>query len=174
MKIGSKIPIATGSYQTGAATAVVSSLVNTQFPYTDVGVNIEMTPTVHFDRDVTLKIKIEVTSQSGSVTISGVTEPIISQRVVDQVIRLREGEASILGGIQDNQDTTSTDRHPRPEFDSHSQVHLRLQGSHHCRRRAGLPGGAARRSLAIPGAGESAHRRYRRRHLHRVAPRSGR
>jgi general secretion pathway protein D len=41
MKIGSKIPIATGSYQTGAATAVVSSLVNTQFQYQDVGVNIE-------------------------------------------------------------------------------------------------------------------------------------
>jgi general secretion pathway protein D len=108
MKIGSKIPIATGSYQTGAATAVVSSLVNTQFQYQDVGVNIEMTPTVHFDRDVTLKIKIEVTAQSGSVTISGVTEPIISQRTVDQVIRLREGEASILGGIQDKQDTQSS------------------------------------------------------------------
>ena len=104
MKIGSRIPIATGSYQTGAATAVVSSLVNTQFQYQDVGVNIEMTPTVHFDRDVTLKVKIEVTSQSGSVTISGVTEPILSQRVVDQVIRLREGEASILGGIQDNEE----------------------------------------------------------------------
>jgi len=107
MKIGSRIPIATGSYQTGAATAVVSSLVNTQFQYQDVGVNIEMTPTVHYDHDVTLKIKIEVTSQSGSVTISGVTEPILSQRVVDQVIRLREGEASILGGIQDKQDQTT-------------------------------------------------------------------
>jgi len=107
MKIGERIPIATGSYQTGAATAVVSSLVNTQFQYQDVGVNIEMTPTVHFDHDVTLKIKIEVTSQSGSVTISGVTEPILSQRVVDQVIRLREGEASILGGIQDKQDMVS-------------------------------------------------------------------
>ena len=104
MKIGSRIPIATGSYQTGAATAVVSSLVNTQFQYQDVGVNIEMTPTVHYDHDITLKIKIEVTSQSGSVTISGVTEPILSQRVVDQVIRLREGEASILGGIKDNQE----------------------------------------------------------------------
>jgi general secretion pathway protein D len=112
MKIGSKIPIATGSYQTGAATAMVSSLVNTQFQYQDVGVNIEMTPTVHFDRDITLKIKIEVTSQSGSVTISGVTEPIISQRVVDQVIRLREGEASILGGIQNKQDTTNTNGIP--------------------------------------------------------------
>ncbi len=107
MKIGSRIPIATGSYQTGAATAVVSSLVNTQFQYQDVGVNIEMTPTIHFDHDVTLKIKIEVTSHSSDVTISGVTEPSISQRVVDQVIRLREGEASILGGIQDNSDLQS-------------------------------------------------------------------
>ncbi len=107
MKIGERIPIATGSYQTGAATAVVSSLVNTQFQYQDVGVNIEMTPTVHYDHDVTLKIKIEVTSQSGSVTISGVTEPILSQRVVDQVIRLREGEASVLGGIQDKQEMVS-------------------------------------------------------------------
>jgi general secretion pathway protein D len=103
-KVGEKIPIATGSYQTGAATAVVSSLVNTQFQYQDVGVNIEMTPTVHYDHDITLKIKIDVSTQSGSVTISGVTEPILSQRVVDQVIRLREGEASILGGIQAKQD----------------------------------------------------------------------
>jgi len=107
LTIGEKIPIATGSYQTGAATALVSSLVNTQFQFEDVGVKIEMTPTVHYDHDVTLKIKIEVSSEAGSTTISGVTEPIIAQRVVDQVIRLREGEASILGGIQDKQDHTS-------------------------------------------------------------------
>ncbi len=107
LKIGSRIPVATGSFQTGAATAITSSLVNTQFQYQDVGVNIEMTPTVHFDHDVTLKLKIEVTSQSGSVTISGVTEPIISQRTDEQVIRLREGEASILGGILEKQDLVS-------------------------------------------------------------------
>ncbi len=103
LKIGSRIPIATGSYQTGASTALVSSLVNTQFQYQDVGVNIEVTPTVHFDRDITIKMKIEVTAQSGSVTISGVTEPIISQRVAEQTIRLREGEANILGGINESQ-----------------------------------------------------------------------
>jgi general secretion pathway protein D len=107
MKIGSKIPIATGSYQTGAATALVSSLVNTQFQYEDVGVDLEVTPSVHYDNDVTLKVKITVSAQSGQVTISGVTEPILSQRVIDQVIRLHEGEASILGGIQDNQDQQS-------------------------------------------------------------------
>jgi general secretion pathway protein D len=104
MKIGSRIPIATGSYQTGTSASLVSGLVNTQFQYQDVGVNIEMTPSVHYDHDVTLKIKIEVSAESGTETISGVTEPIISQRVVDQVIRLREGEASILGGIQNNQE----------------------------------------------------------------------
>ncbi len=108
MKIGSRIPIATGSFQSGVgAVAGVSPMAETQFQYQDVGVQIEMTPSVHYDHDVTLKIKIEVTAQSGSVTISGVTEPILSQRVVDQVIRLREGEASIMGGIQDKQEMVS-------------------------------------------------------------------
>ena len=107
MKIGSRIPIATGSYQTGAATALVSSLVNTQFQYLDVGVNIEVTPTVHFDNDVTLKIKIAVTSQSGSTTISGVTEPIIAQKTSEQVVRLHEGEANIISGIMNQQNQES-------------------------------------------------------------------
>ncbi len=128
MKIGSRIPIATGSYQTGAATALVSSLVNTQFQYQDVGVNIEMTPTIHYDHDVTLKIKIEVSAESGTETISGVTEPIISQRVVDQVIRLREGEASILGGIQNKQEQNNWSGIPGPELDSRPQIPLRLAG----------------------------------------------
>ncbi len=107
MKIGSRIPIATGSYQTGAATAITSSLVNTQFQYIDVGVNIELTPTVHFDHDVTLKMKIEVSSESGTSTISGVTEPILATKSTDGVIRLKEGEATILAGILNKQDIVS-------------------------------------------------------------------
>ncbi len=99
LKVGSKIPIATGSYQTGAATAVVSSLVNTQFQYQDVGVEIEITPTIHYDRDVTLKLKMAISQQSGTVNLSGINQPIFSQRIVDQTIRLKEGEASIMGGL---------------------------------------------------------------------------
>ena len=100
LKIGSKIPVATGSFNSGAATGVGTGLgVQTQFSYLDVGVNIDMTPTVHYDREVTLKMKIEVLSQNGTVTISGVSEPIIVQRSVDQVIQLKEGEPSILAGI---------------------------------------------------------------------------
>ncbi|HEY6848084.1 MAG TPA: cohesin domain-containing protein, partial [Terracidiphilus sp.] len=107
LTVGEKIPVATGSYQTGAATAVVSSLVNTQFQYQDVGVKVEMTPSIHYDNDITLKIRIEVSTDANSTTISGVTEPIIAQNIVDQVIRLREGEASILGGITEKMDTVS-------------------------------------------------------------------
>jgi general secretion pathway protein D len=81
LKVGQRIPVATGSYQTGAATAVVSSLVNTQFQYLDVGVEIEITPTVHFNGDVTLKTKIVTSEEQSPVSIGGITEPVISQRL---------------------------------------------------------------------------------------------
>ena len=111
LKIGQKIPVATGSYNAGVSTGVASIGVQTQFTYLDVGVNIDITPTVHYDREITLKTKVEVSQQNGSVTISGVTEPIIAQRVLDQVIQLREGEPSILAGIltkQDNKNVAGT------------------------------------------------------------------
>ena len=73
-----------------------------------MGINIEMTPTIHFDHDVTLKIKMEDSSEDGNVTISGVTEPIIAQKTSEQVIRLREGEASILSGMVNKTDIQSS------------------------------------------------------------------
>jgi general secretion pathway protein D len=109
LKIGSKIPVATGS---STSTITTTALATTQFTYLDVGVNIDMTPTVHYDREISLKMKIEVSSQNGSVTISGVTEPIISQRVIEQVIQLKEGEPSILAGILQKQDTRSVNGTP--------------------------------------------------------------
>jgi general secretion pathway protein D len=107
LKVGTRIPVATGSYQTGAATAVVSSLVNTQFTYLDVGVEIEITPIVHYNRDVTLKIKLVSSEESSSTNIGGITEPIISQRTSEQVVRLKEGEVNILGGFLQKQDLTT-------------------------------------------------------------------
>jgi general secretion pathway protein D len=105
LKIGERIPIATGSFSNGVGGSSLGGIgaVQTQFQYIDVGVNIDMKPTIHYDRDVTLKLKIEVSAEAGSTTISGVTEPIISQRTVDQVIRLREGEVNLLGGLLDKQ-----------------------------------------------------------------------
>ncbi len=105
LKIGSKIPVATGS---STSTLTTTALATTQFTYLDVGVNIDITPTVHYDREISLKLKIEISAQNGSVTIESVTEPIISQRVVEQVIQLKDGEPSILAGLLQQQDTKST------------------------------------------------------------------
>ena len=107
LKIGQKIPIATGSYNSGVSTGVASIGVQTQFTFLDVGVNIDITPTVHYDREVTLKTSVEVSQQNGEVTISNVTQPIIAQRVLNQVIQLRDGEPSILAGILTKQDNKS-------------------------------------------------------------------
>jgi len=112
LKIGSKIPIATGSYSAGTAITTASLGVQTQFTYLDVGVNIDLTPTVHYDGEVSLKLKVEVSAQNGSVTISSVTEPIISQRVADQVIQLKDGEPALLAGLVQVQDTKNTNGTP--------------------------------------------------------------
>jgi len=105
LKIGQKIPIATGSYST--ATSATTSAVQTQFQYIDVGVNVDMTPTIHNDRDVTMKLSVEVSSESGTSTIDGVVEPVISQEKVEQVIRLKDGEVSILAGLVQKEITRS-------------------------------------------------------------------
>jgi general secretion pathway protein D len=112
LKVGERIPVATGSYQTGAATAVVSSLVNTQFQYLDVGVEIEITPTVHFNGDVTLKTKIVTSEEQSPVMIGGISEPVISQRTAEQTVRLREGETNIMGGFLEKEDLKSVSGTP--------------------------------------------------------------
>jgi general secretion pathway protein D len=113
MKIGSKIPVATGSYSAGAATGITAGIgVQTQFTYLDVGVNIDMTPTIHLDREVTLKLSVEVSTESGSVTISGVTEPIIGQRSDKSTITLKDGEPCLLAGILSKQDNYSNSGTP--------------------------------------------------------------
>jgi general secretion pathway protein D len=98
LKIGERIPIATGSFSS-TATSASSPLVNTQFQYIDVGVQMEMQPTIHYNGDVSLKVKVEISSQVSSVTISGVTEPIIGQQAVEETIRLKGGESNLLGGL---------------------------------------------------------------------------
>ncbi len=107
LKIGDRIPIATGSFQPGIGGVGINPLVNTQFQYTDVGVNIEITPHVHAGREVTLKITMDVSAQTGTASIGGITQPIIGQRKIEHEIRLKDGEANLLGGIMENKETKS-------------------------------------------------------------------
>ena len=103
LRVGDRVPIATGSFQAGlgatSTAGVINPLVNTQFQYQDVGVNIDITPRVHLNHEVSLKVVVEVSSVTGSVSIGGINQPIISQRKIEHDVRLKEGEVSVLGGL---------------------------------------------------------------------------
>jgi general secretion pathway protein D len=107
LKIGERVPVATGSFQPGIGGVGINPLVNTQFQYLDVGVNIDVTPHVHADREVTLKITMEISSVVGQSSIGGISQPIIGQKKVEHEIRLKDGESSLIGGILDDSQTRS-------------------------------------------------------------------
>jgi general secretion pathway protein D len=108
LKIGQKVPIASGGVQPfGGQVGGFSSLYN-QFQFQDVGVNVDITPTVHGNHEVTLKILLDISSVVDHVDIAGISQPIIGQNKIEHEIRIREGEVSVLGGLMQDQDTKGT------------------------------------------------------------------
>ena len=108
LKIGQRIPYATGSFLpsfTGTTGTGNNQglLASTQFQYQDIGVNLEITPHLTASGEVSLHAKVEVSTNAGSLTIGGLAEPIFGQRIVEHDIQLKEGEVSLLGGLIDKE-----------------------------------------------------------------------
>jgi len=113
LRIGDRVPIATGSFQPGiVGGGGVSPLVSTQFQYLDVGVNIDITPHIHSNQEVTLKMALEISSVTGTQSIGGITQPIIGQRRVDLETRVVDGDVNLLGGILNDSETQSMSGYP--------------------------------------------------------------
>jgi general secretion pathway protein D len=114
LRIGQRIPYATGSFLpsfggtvstgTTTGTATTGLLASTQFQYQDIGVNLDITPHITATGEVGLHAVIEILNQAGTSTIGGLSEPIFGQRKVEQDIRLREGESTVLGGLIEHDD----------------------------------------------------------------------
>jgi general secretion pathway protein D len=107
LKIGERVPIATGSFQPGIGGVGINPLVNTQFQYLDVGVNIDITPKIHANDEVSMKISMDISSVTGTSSIGGINQPIIGRKTIEHEIRLRDGEVSLLGGMLEDQQTRS-------------------------------------------------------------------
>jgi general secretion pathway protein D len=114
LKIGSKIPIATGSFSAGATAGITAGLgVQTQFTYLDVGVTVDMTPTIHLDHQVGLKLDIVNSTQTGTAALpGGVTQPIIGQRESQNIIQLRDGEPELIAGMFTKEDNSTNSGTP--------------------------------------------------------------
>src|SRR5258708_3232354 len=104
LRVGDRVPVATGSFQAGvgvgggAAGGLVNPLVNTQFQYLDVGVNVDVTPRIHPDHEISLKVNVVVSSVTGHSTIGRIRQPHLSPRSVEPQVRLKGGEVYALRG----------------------------------------------------------------------------
>lgn len=107
LKIGEKVPTASGSFQPGVAGVGVSPLVNTQFTYLDVGVNMEVLPRVHENNEISMHIDLDISQVDNYQNLGGISEPEIGQNKETADVRLRDGEINLIGGIIQRTDSKS-------------------------------------------------------------------
>jgi len=107
LKIGQKIPYVSGSLNSAVATPGSIPYATTQFQQIDVGVNIDVEPHVNGPNDISMKIKVEISSVVNTVSIAGVSQPVIGQKVNEANVRMRDGEYSLLGGLSSDTDSLS-------------------------------------------------------------------
>ena len=105
LRIGDRVPTASGSFQPGVGGIGVSPLVNTQFQFIEVGVNVDIVPRVHGTDEVTMHVELEVSTVRDHVDIGGIQQPVIGQRKINHDVRLREGEVNLVGGLIQDQDS---------------------------------------------------------------------
>jgi len=106
--IGDRVPIPTTSFNT-SQTVGGNIVPITSFTYQNVGITIKLEPRVHHNKEVTLKVQIEVSQVTGSIDAGQTQQPIIGTRQMQTVIRLRDGETNMLAGLiqRSNQDSNS-------------------------------------------------------------------
>jgi len=102
LRIGDRYPYATGSFNVGTGVGGGSPIASTQFQFAEVGVNIDITPKIHGNEEISLRVEVEVSNIRDQVDIGGVRQPVIGQRKIGEDIRIREGEINVMGGLKSN------------------------------------------------------------------------
>ena len=94
-KFGERVPVPVTIFSP-IATGGVNQQPITSFNYENIGVNIDITPRTHHDDEVSLALKISVSSISGT-GFGGL--PTFGNREINTVIRLKDGETNLLAGL---------------------------------------------------------------------------
>jgi general secretion pathway protein D len=99
--IGDKIPVIT-------STANSTGFVSESVTYLDVGVKLDVEPTILLQDEVSIRVALEVSNQTDQVkTSSGTLTYSLGTRNASTVLRLKDGETQVLAGLfrDDTQDT---------------------------------------------------------------------
>jgi len=105
--IGSRVPVITTSVAL-LGTGTVGGASSSSVQYLDVGLTLEVQPTVYLDGDVAIKVGLEVSSITNTITTAqGTTAYTIGTRNANTLLRLKDGETQILAGLIQDSDTRS-------------------------------------------------------------------
>lgn len=94
-QFGDEVPVPVTTFSP-IATGGVAQQPITSYNYRNIGVNIDITPRIHLDNDVTLTLKLKVDSISGT-GFGGL--PTFGNRQITTQIRLKDGETNMLAGL---------------------------------------------------------------------------
>jgi general secretion pathway protein D len=108
LKIGEEIPIPVTSFTVPTANNVSSFGPATSFQYKQVGITLELTPKVNATGDISLEMVAEFSILGTKQDVGGgLLIPSVITRNITGVLRLRDGETSLLGGLVSSQETQS-------------------------------------------------------------------
>ncbi len=111
-KVGERYPIINATFAPIYNSSAISKVIGNQsyiapfpsFNFEDLGLNLKATPIIHADRDVTLKLELNIRSL-GAQTVNGI--PIINNREYSGSITLKSGESSVITGLISSADSRS-------------------------------------------------------------------
>jgi len=117
LKIGERYPIVNATFapiynSPSIAQVVGNSSYIAPFPsfqFEDLGLILKATPSIHAERDVTLKLELAIRSL-GTTTVNGI--PIINNSEYNGTITVKEGESSVVTGLLSRADALSLNGYP--------------------------------------------------------------
>lgn len=108
--IGERVPMITN---TVTPVSTGSPVVTGTVTYQDVGLKLEVEPEIHLDNEVSIKIGLEVSSLGLAVSNSSGSQVFrVGTRNISTVLRLRDGETQVLGGLIQDEDKSTVDKVP--------------------------------------------------------------
>ena len=107
--IGSRVPVITTAATASGNGGVIS---NTSVQYLEVGLTLDVEPTIYADNDVAIKIALEVSSITKTVPVGQTLAYEIGTRNANTLLQLKDGETQILAGLIQDSDTRSASKIP--------------------------------------------------------------
>src|SRR5207249_4296855 len=101
LHIGNRIPVPVSTFTSVSTTTSGTFAPVTSYQYQDVGIKVSIEPRVHHNREVTLKLTVEVSNQGPDAPgVAGqAPQPTFATRTIESTIRLKDGETNFLAGL---------------------------------------------------------------------------